>query len=222
MTNKEVLMPRPRKNQEGPSATERMEDAFWEALAEKPYGKISVGEIARRSHVNKNAFYYHYDNLYALAAQAIDGILPRELARMILLSNGLDGIPVEAIAASPDIKRRSDRARLVAGPHGSHELAALLKSRILAAWLDICGVAESDLDREALLSIKFALGGLMEVIGDEQFLYGTKSVPEALFGSAIMKNTSKTVLATLQSAAEGYGCSEQRKAEEAKPISSTS
>ena len=29
-------MARPRKDQEGPTAVERMEEAFWEILAEKP------------------------------------------------------------------------------------------------------------------------------------------------------------------------------------------
>ena len=52
-------MARPRKDQEGPTAVERMEEAFWEILAEKPYAQITVGEIAKRAQVNKNAFYYH-------------------------------------------------------------------------------------------------------------------------------------------------------------------
>ena len=35
-------MARPRKDQEGPTAVERMEEAFWEILAEKPYAQITV------------------------------------------------------------------------------------------------------------------------------------------------------------------------------------
>ena len=46
-------MARPRKDQEGPTAVERMEEAFWEILAEKPYAQITVGEIAKRAQVNK-------------------------------------------------------------------------------------------------------------------------------------------------------------------------
>ena len=56
-------MARPRKDQEGPTAVERMEEAFWEILAEKPYAQITVSEIAKRAQVNKNAFYYHFDGL---------------------------------------------------------------------------------------------------------------------------------------------------------------
>ena len=61
-------MARPRKDQEGPTAVERMEEAFWEILAEKPYAQITVGEIAKRAQVNKNAFDYHFDGVGALAA----------------------------------------------------------------------------------------------------------------------------------------------------------
>ena len=43
-------MARPRKDQVGPTAVERMEEAFWEILAEKPYAQITVGEIAKRAH----------------------------------------------------------------------------------------------------------------------------------------------------------------------------
>ena len=75
-------MARPRKDQEGPTAVERMEETFWEILAEKPYAQITVGEIAKRAQVNKNAFYYHFDGLGALAAQALDNMLPREMARL--------------------------------------------------------------------------------------------------------------------------------------------
>ncbi len=60
-------MPRPRKDQEGLSAVERMEEAFWNALAEKPYAKMTVGDIAQRAQVNKNASYHQYSRLYALA-----------------------------------------------------------------------------------------------------------------------------------------------------------
>ena len=47
-------MARPRKDQEGPTAVERMEEAFWEILAEKPYAQITVSEIAKRAQVNKD------------------------------------------------------------------------------------------------------------------------------------------------------------------------
>ena len=42
-------MARPRKDQEGPTAVERMEEAFWEILAEKPYAQIGRRSTRTRS-----------------------------------------------------------------------------------------------------------------------------------------------------------------------------
>ena len=55
-------MARPRNDQEGPGARERMQEAFWELLREKSFAKITVGDVARTAQVNRNAFYYHFDN----------------------------------------------------------------------------------------------------------------------------------------------------------------
>lgn len=199
-------MPRPRKDQEGPSAVERMEEAFWEALAEQPYRTMTVGDIARRAHVNKNAFYYHHRDLFALAEQAIDNTLPRELAGMILTGNGIEGVDGRALASiDDDMRRRTNRIRLVAGPHGSRELTALLKDRILQAWFDIFGIRGSDLDRESTIAVTFALGGLVELLGDERIFPEGASVPEALFGSSLMRTMSTSVIETLRNAAARAG-----------------
>ena len=197
-------MPRPRKDQEGPSAVERMEEAFWSALAEKPYAKMTVGDIAQRAQVNKNAFYYHYSSLYALAERAIDNTLPRELARMILLGGGLSGIQLDALAATaPNLEQRTERIRLLAGPHGSSELAALLKQRILHAWLDIFGIGEANLDRESSVTLSFTLGGMLEVLGNDRCFEGRASLPQLLFSSPLMSSTAAAGLDVLHGAAEG-------------------
>ena len=64
-------MPRPRKDSEILSATERRENAFWELLADHEYRKITVTEVVREAHVNRNSFYYHYASLPELADSAI-------------------------------------------------------------------------------------------------------------------------------------------------------
>ena len=40
--------------------------AFIELLNERPLDKISVKDIAERSTVNRNTFYYYYADIYAL------------------------------------------------------------------------------------------------------------------------------------------------------------
>ena len=161
-------MARPRKDQEGPTAVERMEEAFWEILAEKPYAQITVGEIAKRAQVNKNAFYYHFDGLGALAAQALDNMLPREMARMLLMnggpSKGIDEIEANALLRNPDLKKRIDRALLVVGKNGSSELVATLKNLVMHTWFDLFHVDETRLSSEAMVVVRFTLGGLVEIM----------------------------------------------------------
>lgn len=45
---------------------EIIRDAFWELLEEKPYNKITVQDIVNRCQVNRNTFYYHFQNIPAL------------------------------------------------------------------------------------------------------------------------------------------------------------
>ena len=52
-------MPRPRRDSEILPAKERLENAFWELLAERNYHKITVTDIVRVADVNRNSFYYH-------------------------------------------------------------------------------------------------------------------------------------------------------------------
>lgn len=198
-------MPRPRKDQEGPSAVERMEEAFWDALAEKPYGQITVGEIAKRAQVNKNAFYYHFDGLHALAAQAIGHTLLREMARMLLLSgemeNGPSSAQLTALASRPDLVQRTYRIGLVAGKHGSRELVAVLKRLILDAWFELFDVEASNLSAEAVTTIRFALGGMLELVGDDGYLPDNANLVRTLLASGIAETVAASVVAALRSAA---------------------
>jgi len=46
-------------------------DAFWQLLEEKPYSKITVQSIVDRCQVNRNTFYYHFQDIPTLAENSI-------------------------------------------------------------------------------------------------------------------------------------------------------
>lgn len=46
-------------------------DCFWELLEEKPYNKITVKNIIERCHVNRNTFYYHFQDIPELLERVI-------------------------------------------------------------------------------------------------------------------------------------------------------
>ena len=64
------MYPVPKKTWEGGS--QRLRDAFWSLLEEKPYAQISVSELLARSGVSRGDFYYHYKNLVDLAKCAVE------------------------------------------------------------------------------------------------------------------------------------------------------
>lgn len=49
-----------------------IKETFWEILEEKPYNKITVQDIADRCHVNRNTFYYHFQDIPMLMTDSIE------------------------------------------------------------------------------------------------------------------------------------------------------
>lgn len=46
-------------------------EVFWQLLKEKPYNKITVQNIVERCEVNRNTFYYHFQDIPDLAEYSI-------------------------------------------------------------------------------------------------------------------------------------------------------
>ena len=62
---------------------EIIKDTFWQILEEKPYNKITVQDIVNRCRVNRNTFYYHFQDLLEVIEwsmeQAFEQLLDRRL-----------------------------------------------------------------------------------------------------------------------------------------------
>ena len=58
-----------------------IKEALWQLLEEKPYSSITVKDIVNRCQVNRNTFYYHFQDIPSLLEQVIkewmDGIIQR-------------------------------------------------------------------------------------------------------------------------------------------------
>ena len=67
---------------------ELLTDTFWELLEEKAYSKITVNDIVNRCDVNRNTFYYHFQDIPSLMINSIekwaDGIIKRKKAMLHL------------------------------------------------------------------------------------------------------------------------------------------
>ena len=51
---------------------EIIKETFWELLEEKPYNKITVQDIVNRCRVNRNTFYYHFQDIPTLMIDSIE------------------------------------------------------------------------------------------------------------------------------------------------------
>lgn len=45
---------------------------FWELLNQRPFDRISVVDIAQHSEINRNTFYYYYEDIFALVEDVLD------------------------------------------------------------------------------------------------------------------------------------------------------
>jgi AcrR family transcriptional regulator len=164
---KEESMPRPRHDSEILPAKERLENAFWELLADRDYRKITVTDVVREAGVNRNSFYYHFSGLPELA----DSAILHEVEAVPFTRSDLGDNPKEqwrehigVMLSNPDQRRRLDRMSLLAGPHSTLELTESLRD---FGRLQIISMLQRDpeqLDLKTDLVIDFTVGGLLQVL----------------------------------------------------------
>ena len=145
-------MPRPRKDSEILSATERLENAFWELLADHEYRKITVTEVVREAHVNRNSFYYHYASLPELADSAI--------------MHAVEHSTVQAPRAdlNPDIEWRRQCSLVMNDPVQRQRLIESLKDFGRLIIINDLQLDADNLDLKTDLMLDFTVGGILAVL----------------------------------------------------------
>lgn len=170
-----------------------MEKAFWEAMRAKPYASITVGEIARRAGLNRNAVYYHFKNLDDLARHAVAAMLEEEVPQTALKVFEQGGDAFLFLFASEATAQRFDRVWLIVGPHGTPELVRMLQRAIRGVWGRTLGIDLSRVSPETSLVLEFVAGGLTAVMSrqashlDEPIMekYVSSRFAHDVFASAI-------------------------------------
>lgn len=157
-------MPRPRYESGEKTAQERLDEAFWECLREKPFEKITVANIVQKAGVNRNTFYYHFQDMNHLARTVVqETVLEPQFVRHIITQT-MRGGRSEMLAQIPDFDRRVDHICLIAGKNSSMELQRMLREAFLRAWSAALDIDIESLDLEGRLAVEFALGGMMAII----------------------------------------------------------
>lgn len=160
-------MARPPKNAEGPSATERMESAFWDCMGEMPFSEITVRDIVGRAKVNRNSYYYHYDSMWDLAQAAIEHAKFAALVRVLLGDSPASDEDDTGVAAS-QAKIGFDHLRMLAGENGNQRLLEDAKRAVVNEWLDLFGLDAAVLPDELRSSIDFVFGGVTALLAADR------------------------------------------------------
>ena len=161
-------MPRPRHDSEVLPAKERLENAFWELLADRDYRKITVTDVVREAGVNRNSFYYHFSSLPELADSAI---LHQVESIPINRTPDPNGNPEEqwrdrvtATLSDPEQRQRLDHLALLAGPHSTLELTESLRDFCRLQMLSTLQRDPKNLDLKTDLMVEFTVGGMLAVL----------------------------------------------------------
>lgn len=167
-------MARPSKNAEGPSATERMEMAFWECLTEKPYSEIVVRDIVDRANVNRNSYYYHYESMWDLALDSVKNAKLEYLAHALLneennLSQPNSSEDEENTRSEFDLNPVYTHFRVLASENGNQKLLDAAKQIISGEWLAMYKLNPENVTEEIQLAIDFSFGGIVALLASEQF-----------------------------------------------------
>ena len=159
-------MARPRKDAPGPTALERMREAFWELLEEKPYSAITVKLITQRAGVNHNTFYYHFQNIDEMAVQLFEDNIPTRLIEVMVGVSMGKPIDVQLIAQEPGIEMHYQRVRAVVRS-GSLDLAKRSRDRLIGHWLQRANLVSENLSRADRARIDYIWGGITAVISSD-------------------------------------------------------
>lgn len=161
-------MPRPRHDSEVLPAKERLENAFWELLADRDYRKITVTDVVREAGVNRNSFYYHFSGLPELADSAI---LHQVEAIPLPQAPDPNGNPEEqwreritALLADPVQRQRLDRLALLAGPHSTLDLTESLRDFARLQMLSMLQLNPEHISLKTDLMVEFTVGGMLAVL----------------------------------------------------------
>lgn len=89
-------------------------DAFWQLLEEKPYNKITVQNIVECCQVNRNTFYYHFQDIPALTEHSI-----KEWTEQVIKNNLEFGTPLKCatLIVQELVKRKAAFIHLYRSSH---------------------------------------------------------------------------------------------------------
>ncbi|MBC2888303.1 TetR/AcrR family transcriptional regulator [Gordonibacter massiliensis (ex Traore et al. 2017)] len=183
-------MARPKYREGELTARERLEDAFWELLAQHPVGEITVGMLCARAGCNRGTFYYHFEGIEDMAARVAAESLPNQIPALVrgYLADGAVSVDFDEAA-----KRDVERLALLVGRHSSPELARTVKAALVKSRLDDLGIEWESLGAQGRVIVSFMADGLLGALAQHVEEGGEGPGLDAMF-AAVFDTFSKPAL----------------------------
>lgn len=156
-------MARPRYEEDDARAVDLVAEAFWGELRDKPYEKISAREVIRRAGINKNTFYYHFENLGQLAQSCVDDAIPVEFPRALLAASSVELVSLTGMASNPAIAGKLEHIGILLSGNGS-ALQGMLLERVVDMLYDMLPCSLADGPEQKRLLLGFAAGGIVNTL----------------------------------------------------------
>lgn len=184
-------MARPPKNAEGPSATQRMELAFWDCMKEMPYSDIVVRDIVDRAKVNRNSYYYHYDSMWDLAQASVKHAKFTDLARL-LMSQKTFNPESPAREFSEEAEHGFEMLQILSSENGNQRLLESAKVIITEEWLAMFGCENVLISKRTETEIDFVFGGITAMLAGPN-ISNLEGLVDCIASSELLLETIKTM-----------------------------
>lgn len=160
-------MGRPRHDDPGMSAKDRLVDAFWKMLAEMPYREITISGISHEANVSPNTLYYHFHGLLGIACYAIENEVDDNIDIASFFTEENRRETIFQLLEDPRNSLRYKRIKLIASS-GSSQLTDILVQTLKNIWCRFAGRPLEDLTKEEIIDLEFIYGGFIATIATQE------------------------------------------------------
>ena len=156
-------MARPSRNSGETPAEERIRQAFWDLLQEKPLEDISIGEVTKRAHCNRGTFYYYFTDKYDLLERVVHECLPMSIPQL-MLSIALDhGDMTYVYRAAEDNREAIDKLCILLNTSAAEDVRGHAREAVAALWREMLAIDVTD-NADATILFEFFVNGLLGVL----------------------------------------------------------
>lgn len=172
-------MARPLKDSNEVSAKERVKQAFWQLLEEKPLARITVDDLTKRARCNRGTFYYHYETIDSMALQLADECFVPELFTLLLAQIDKTESPLGLMQNDAIRNLHIRHMFMLLGNQGSPALVEYIKEMIASTWAEGLGAA-GGLSPQQRMLFEFAVGGYIGIFTAQMHSKGAVDLMEVI------------------------------------------